>query len=158
MLYFSPCTNTSSLTQRTPGWRPGRSASYMEVSGSDHDICIYCNARVSGYLVHVGSQQEQNCLLKFGHAEGYRNWYWTDGNCFSQRTVQYLCYFVAHEVDTPGVYIHGSDNNEVTWFSPKMISYAGDAILLGIFTDANKGAWYEHASTGKQLFICEAQM
>ena len=158
MLYFSPFTNTFSLTQRTPGWRPGRSVNYTEVSESDHDICIYCHAHVSGYLVHIGSQQEQNCLLKFGHAEGYRNWYWTDGKCFPQRTVKYLCFFIAHEVDTPGVYIHGSDNNEVTWFSPKMISYAGDAILLGIFTDANKGAWYEHASTGKQLFICEAQM
>ena len=67
-------------------------------------------------------------------------------------------YFLAHEVDTPGVYIHGSDSNEVTWFSPKIISYAGDAIMLGIFTDANKGAWYEYPSTSKQLFICEAQM
>jgi len=95
-----------------------------------------------GYLVHIGNQQEQNCLLKFGHGEGYKAWYWTD----------------AHEVDTPGVYIHGSDSNEVTWFSPKIISYAGDAIMLGIFTDANKGAWYEYPSTSKQLFICEAQM
>ena len=133
--------------------------SYTEVSESD--VRIYCHPHVSGYLVHIGSQQEQNCLLKFGHAEGYKNWYWTDGKMLFTKNfliAKYLCYFVAHEVDTPGVYIHGSDNNEVTWFSPKMISYAGDAILLGIFTDANKGAWYEHASTGRQLFICEAQM
>ena len=69
-----------------------------------------------------------------------------------------LCYFEAHEVDTPGVYIHGSDNNEVTWFSPKILPYAGDAIMLGVFTDAHKGSWYEYPSTSKQSFICEAQM
>ena len=66
--------------------------------------------------------------------------------------------FTAHEVDTPGVYIHASDDNEVTWFSPKMKSYTGDAILLGIFTAADKGAWYEYTSSTSQLLICEAQM
>ena len=66
--------------------------------------------------------------------------------------------FTAHEVDTPGVYIHASDDNEVTWFSPKMISSTGDAIILGIFTTENKGAWYEYPSSTQQLFICEAQM
>ena len=116
-----------------------------------------CHGHFSGYLVHIGNQQEQNCLLKFGHAEGYKAWYWTDGNILSRRTFKKIV-FEAHEVDTPGVYIHGSDNNEVTWFSPKIISYAGDAIMLGIFTDANKGAWYEYPSTSKQLFICEAQV
>ena len=60
--------------------------------------------------------------------------------------------FTAHEVDTP----HASD--EVAWFSPKMKSCTGDAILLGIFTAADKGAWYEYTSSTSQLFICEAQM
>ena len=125
---------------------------------SSNIVYLFCHIRVPGYLVHIGNQQEQNCLLKFGHAEGYKAWYWTDGNILSRRAFKKDCFFVAHEVDTPGVYIHGSDNNEVTWFSPKIISYAGDAIMLGIFTDANKGAWYEYPSTSKQLFICEAQM
>ena len=31
-LCFSQCTSTSSLTQRTPGWRPGPSVNFMEVS------------------------------------------------------------------------------------------------------------------------------
>ena len=96
------------------------------------------------YLVHIGNQQEQNCLLKFGHGEGYKAWYWTDGNIFFRENFFKSLCFLAHEVDT--------------WFSPKIISYAGDAIMLGIFTDANKGAWYEYPSTSKQLFICEAQM
>ena len=63
--------------------------------------------------------------------------------------------FTAHEVDTP----HASDEVAmVAWFSPKMKSYTGDAILLGIFTAADKGAWYEYTSSTSQLFICEAQM
>ena len=113
-----------------------------------------------GNLVHIGSQQEQNCLLKYGHSQGYKAWYWTDGTNTHHIMIiiDLIINTLAHEVDTPGVYVHASDNNEVTWFSPKIRSYTGDAILLGIFTDAYKGEWYEYPSTTPQLFICEAQM
>ena len=51
---------------------------------SESDVLhLFCHSLVSsGYLVHVGSQQEQNCLLKFGHSQGYKAWYWTDGKSF----------------------------------------------------------------------------
>ena len=34
-----------------------------------------------GWLVNIGSVQEQNCLMKFAHsaAELVNKWYWTDG-------------------------------------------------------------------------------
>ena len=53
----------------------------------------FCHGHVSGYLVHIGNQQEQNCLLKFGHGEGYKAWYWTDGNIFSGRTFLKDCVY-----------------------------------------------------------------
>ena len=32
-----------------------------------------------GWLVSVGSQAEYNCLLRYGNAQGYHSWFWTDG-------------------------------------------------------------------------------
>ena len=34
-----------------------------------------------GWLVNIGSVQEQNCLMKFAHSavEMVNKWYWTDG-------------------------------------------------------------------------------
>ena len=35
-----------------------------------------------GWLVNIGSVQEQNCLMRFGHSKtelSMDKWYWTDG-------------------------------------------------------------------------------
>ena len=36
-----------------------------------------------GWLVNIGSLQEQNCLMRHGKSEGYNAWYWTDGKYIS---------------------------------------------------------------------------
>lgn len=32
-----------------------------------------------GWLVNVGTQSEQNCLVDYGRAQNYNEWFWTDG-------------------------------------------------------------------------------
>ena len=34
-----------------------------------------------GWLVNIGSQSEQNCLLELGRTQEYNEWFWTDGIC-----------------------------------------------------------------------------
>ena len=40
-------------------------------------------ALYGGWLVNIGGfhsgVEEQNCLLRYGHSQGYDAWYWTDG-------------------------------------------------------------------------------
>ena len=38
-----------------------------------------------GWLVNIGGQIEQNCLVKHGLIQGYDAWYWTDGNHYRYR-------------------------------------------------------------------------
>ena len=40
-------------------------------------------ALYGGWLVNIGGfhsgVEEQNCILRYGHSQGYDAWYWTDG-------------------------------------------------------------------------------
>merc|ERR1712241_1647013 len=69
----------------------------------------------AGWLVNIGSLEEQNCLLRYGKSQGYDAWYWTDA------------YF-----DDTWTWTHALDNSEVSWFSPKWTCSSG--------TD-NGGSW-----------------
>merc|ERR1711997_580507 len=85
---------TLGATEAVPEWQdlqcqPLHKYLFSDTSNTWLEAWAQCEL-YGGYLVHIGSQQEQNCLLKYGHSQGYNQWYWTD----------------AHEVDTPGVYIH----------------------------------------------------
>ena len=35
-----------------------------------------------GWLVSIGSQREQNCLIRHGLSLGKDTWHWTDGNIY----------------------------------------------------------------------------
>lgn len=44
-----------------------------------------------GWLVSVESQWEYNCLLRYGNAQGYHSWFWTDGNIhFIEPFIKYI--------------------------------------------------------------------
>jgi len=104
-----------------------------------------------GWLVHVGSQAEHNCLMRYGNTLGLSNtWFWTDAN----------------DQASKGVWVHATDNKDLVWFNPRMTcgvgggdyynSDAGDAMLMSISTNKNtNGAWCDHSSSNKFVFICE---
>jgi len=101
-----------------------------------------------GWLVHVGSQAEHNCLMRYGNTLGLSNtWFWTDAN----------------DQASKGVWVHATDNKDVIWFNPRMTchsdnynSAAGDAMLMSISTDKHyNGAWCDNPSSSKRNFICE---
>merc|ERR1719348_1889403 len=80
-----------------------------------------------GWLLTLGSLQEQNCLMKAGISLP-RSWYWTDATDFEKK----------------GVWVHDNDDsNELQWINHKwncdgnggtnqFYSHGGDAILFGI--------------------------
>ena len=41
-----------------------------------------------GWLVMVGTQAEYNCLLRYGHTQGYSSWFWTDGISYTEDGAQ----------------------------------------------------------------------
>ena len=137
---FSLCTNICFPILKSRGWRPGP-------GGHNHLMC-FDETIVSQdifSILEVNRSRTVSWSLDTPRDT-------STGIGLMVRILLMIDIKWGHEVDTP----HASD--EVAWFSPKMKSYTGDAILLGIFTAADKGAWYEYTSSTSQLLICEAQM
>ena len=85
-------------------------------------------------MVTVETQAEYNCLLRYGNAQGYNSWFWTDG-MFQQAPAGHdsgtptvcsealnnsliNCFCLAH-TDEHEIWVHASNNADVTRFSPK---------------------------------------
>ena len=53
---------------------------FSDVATSWDEALVECEL-YGGWLVNIGSVQEQNCLMRFGHSktELVDKWYWTDG-------------------------------------------------------------------------------
>lgn len=100
--------------------------------------------------------------LRAGHQQNLNDWYWTDGKNNLFMPLSSISVVPAHVVDTPGVFLHASDNNEVTWFSPKWIYSDGDSMALGIRSrtlhDQENGGWKDFSSSHRNRYICEGYM
>ena len=119
------------------------------------------SAQVSSALMDLGDDDDED--LRAGHQQNLNDWYWTDGkNHLLSMLLPSISVVPAHVADTPGVFIHASDNNEVTWFSPKWIYSDGDSMALGIRSrtlhDQENGGWKDFSSSHRNRYICEAYM
>ena len=79
----------------------------------------------------------------------------------------YLC-CSGHAPETPGLWIHSTDNSEVTWFPPKMSCNCGgkeacfnggDALMLAVYTISfYNAAWCDEPKSYQANFICESMI
>ena len=51
---------------------------FSDVVHSWFDAVAECQL-YGGWLLSLGSLEEQNCLLRYGQSQGLDAWYWTDG-------------------------------------------------------------------------------
>ena len=71
------------ISQKSPRWEdlecePGYKYLFSDIQVPWEDARVECEL-YGGWLLSIGSQKEQNCLVSFGWAQGYSQWYWTDG-------------------------------------------------------------------------------
>merc|ERR1711915_569622 len=99
--------------------------SNLEVSWQD--AITECNL-YGGHLVDVTSQQEHNCLMRYGISKNYNSWFWIDAN----------------DQASKGTWVHASTNTDVTWFPYKMTcslaggnygASGGSTMLMAILKD-----------------------
>merc|ERR1719481_1843661 len=128
----------SSHSSRIPHWEEieceaGHKYLFSEDQKPWPDAKVECEL-YGGWLVDIGSQEEQNCLLKFARSQELLNWWWHDGN----------------ELDEEGIYCH-ADGRYITWFPPKwtMIDrtvafFDGlHALKFGTLNGKQGGSWQE---------------
>merc|ERR1711973_1023169 len=104
-----------------------------------------------GHLVDVTSQQEHNCLVRYGRSKGLNTWYWIDAN----------------DQASKGTWVHASTAKDVEWFNPKWSCWTdghfgeatGDAMDMNIGDERYPiGAWCNPPSSQIHKFICKARM
>ena len=124
-----------------------------------------------GWLVSIGSQREQNCLIRHGLSLGKDTWHWTDGNIYLLpcEIDIIFCDFLTG-VMRNAVWVHAVNDLDVEWFSPYLGchwgdgnyfgTYGGDAYVLGLFQDINLvGRWcddYSAIPDRVHPIICES--
>ena len=106
--------------------------------------------------------------MRHGKSEGYNAWYYIDGELnFKSHTYVFLSvYFLAKRES--GVWIHGTDNNDLTWFNPKWCCNdgginkpGGGDVLFSILADSARwddGCFCDWDSTLAFNFICEGSL
>ena len=62
------------------GWQARHKYLYSDGARGWEDARAEC-ALYGGWLVNIGSLEEQNCLVRYGRSQGYDNWYYMDGEC-----------------------------------------------------------------------------
>merc|ERR1711936_594050 len=108
-----------------------------------------------GWLLSIGSQKEQNCLVRYAHSSHssglQAGWYWHDAN----------------DAADEGVLVHATDNSDLTWINHLLscgygnehsLDHRGyDYYELGLFgeTDRRTGVWCDLEETANRWFICE---
>ena len=60
---------------------------FSEITLNFEDAMGECGL-YGGWLVSIGGQAEQNCLLRHGRSQGYDAWYWTDGNLTNYKCIE----------------------------------------------------------------------
>ena len=58
--------------------KPRHKYLYSDVATTWAEAREQC-ALYGGWLVTIGSLEEQNCLVRYGRSQGYDNWYYIDG-------------------------------------------------------------------------------
>ena len=130
-----------------------------------------------GWLVAVETQAEYNCLLRYGNSQGYNSWFWTDGMfqqapaghdsstptvCSEALNSLINCFCLAH-TDEHEIWVHASNNADVTWFSPKWTCHAdanfhaggGDAFIIHMGERRLSGSYCDTDKTTRRNYICE---
>merc|ERR1719481_409769 len=132
----------SSQSSRIPHWEEieceaGHKYLFSEDQKPWPDAKVECEL-YGGWLVDIGSQEEQNCLIKFARSQELLTWWWHDGN----------------ELDEEGIYCH-ADGRYMTWFPPKwtrgnnITPFYDGAQALMFSTERSRfaGTWHEYDIT-----------
>ena len=61
---------------------------FSDVVHSWFDAVAECQL-YGGWLLSLGSLEEQNCLLRYGQSQGLDAWYWTDGRVLFLLTLNF---------------------------------------------------------------------
>merc|ERR1712098_218654 len=143
-----------SYGNKQPHWdeiecQPGHKYIFSEDKKDWPSAKVECEL-YGGWLLDIGSMEEQHCLVKFARAQGIHAapWWWHDGN----------------DVEEEGIYCH-ADGRYITWFPPKIMRSNGifafygpsrNGLMMNTDISGFAGGWHEYDMAHEYNYICES--